>query len=234
MAFCLVVAGCLSGERDDVGVAALVDDLAAAAGAERVVRARTGGRAVGPSVAEVLAELRDRGERRVLVVTTHVCLGRLQRDCAAELARVAADFDEMRLAAPLLAGVGDLRAVAAALAATLPAQPGRVVALAGHRGAECAAVFARLEHTFAETGRPDVLVGSPEDLTTRLPGLPERKVLLAPMLMALGHHARHDVLVDLRGRLKAAGLVVTPWPHALAGLPAVRALVVKHALAALE
>lgn len=230
----LVVAGCLSGEKGDAGVAALVDELAAAVGAECVVRARTGGRPVGPGVAEALAGLRDRGVRRALVATTHVCPGRLQRDCAAEVARAAAGFDELRLAAPLLAGEKDLRAVAAALADALPARPGRAVALAGHRGPECAAAFSRLERLLAETGRADVLVGSPDDLAARVPARPERAVLLAPLLMALGHHARRDVLVDLRARLEAAGRTVEPWPHALAELPAVRALVVGHALAALE
>ena len=46
--------------------------------------------------------------------------------------------------------------------------------------------------------------------------------------MALGHHARHDVLGDLAARLAADGLAVTPWAHSLAELPAVRALVVDH------
>ena len=50
--------------------------------------------------------------------------------------------------------------------------------------------------------------------------------------MALGHHARHDVLVDLRARLEGAGLDVAIWPHSLAELPAVRGLAIAHALAA--
>lgn len=225
----LVIAGCLSGEKNDAGVAALVRELAAAVRAGAVVRARTGGRPVGPSLPEALAELRASGARRVLVATTHVAGGRLQRD-AAEAVRVAAPaFDELRLAPPLLAGGKDVEAVASALDAALPARPGRAVALAGHHGTECEAVLARLEAALAARGRDDVLVGTPEALSARLACRAERAVLLGPLLMALGTHARRDVLVDLRATLERAGLAVTPWPHSLAELSAVRRLVISHA-----
>ena len=44
----LVIAGCLSGEEGDAGVAALVRELTEAIGADVVVRARTGGRRSSP------------------------------------------------------------------------------------------------------------------------------------------------------------------------------------------
>ncbi|MDO4429515.1 MAG: hypothetical protein Q4B91_08525 [Atopobiaceae bacterium] len=53
---------------------------------------------------------------------------------------------------------------------------------------------------------------------------PATAVLLAPLLMSLGHHARHDALEGLAWTLSAQ-----TWPHSLAELPAVRALVVAHA-----
>ena len=228
----LVIAGCLSGERGDAGVAALVDELSAAAGADVVLRARTGGRPVGAGLPEVLADLRERDVRHVLVATTHVADGRLQREAAGALRAAAPGFDELRLARPLLASKGDLDAAARALDAALPAGPGRAVTLAGHRGAECEAALARLEAALRAVGRGDALVDSPERLAARLGEGPGRRVLLGPLLMALGHHARHDVLGDLRARLERAGLDVATWPHSLAELPAVRALVIDHALAA--
>ena len=63
-------------------MAALVDGLAAAGGADMTLRARTGGRPVGRALPDVLAELRSGGVRRALVVTTHVVDGRLQRAAA--------------------------------------------------------------------------------------------------------------------------------------------------------
>ena len=230
--YALVIAGCLSGERGDAGVAALVDELAAAAGADVVLRARTGGRPVGASLPEVLADLRRRGVRRALVVTTHVADGRLQRETTGALRDAATTFDELRLAPPLLASAEDLAVVARALDAVLPAEPGRIVALAGHRGAELEAALARLEAALSAVGRGDVLVDAPDRLAARLQGRPGWRVLLGPFLMAFGHHARHDVLVDLRARLEDAGLDVAAWPHSLAELPAVRELVIAHALAA--
>lgn len=223
----LVIAGCLSGEKSDAGVAALVDELAAAVGADMTLRARTGGRPVGRALPDVLAELRSGGVRRALVVTTHVADGRLQHAAASAVRDAAPGFESLGLAPPLLAGERDHAAVAAALDEALPARPGRVVALAGHRGPECEAALAGIEGALRERGRGDVLVGAPERLVARLEGSAP-KVLLGPFLMALGHHARHEVLGEL-----ARSLSADVWPHALAELPAIRRLVISHAMSSL-
>lgn len=223
----LVIAGCLSGEKSDAGVAALVDELAAAVGADMTLRARTGGRPVGRALPDVLAELRSGGVRRALVVTTHVADGRLQRAAASAVRDAAPGFESLGLAPPLLAGERDHAAVAAALDEALPVRPGRVVALAGHRGPECEAALAGIEGALRERGRGDVLVGAPERLVARLEGSAP-KVLLGPFLMALGHHARHEVLDEL-----ARSLSADVWPHALAELSAIRRLVISHAMSSL-
>ena len=223
----LVIAGCLSGEKNDAGVAALVDGLAAAVGADMTLRARTGGRPVGRALPDVLAELRSGGVRRALVVTTHVADGRLQRAAASAVRDAAPGFESLGLAPPLLAGERDHAAVAAALDEALPARPGRVVALAGHRGPECEAALAGIEGALRERGRGDVLVGAPKRLVARLEGSAP-KVLLGPFLMALGHHARHEVLGEL-----ARSLSADVWPHALAELPTIRRLVISHAMSSL-
>lgn len=230
----LVIAGCLSGEKDDAGVEALVGELSRTVGADVTVRARTGGRPVGATVPEALCELRAAGVGRALVVTTHLVDGRLTRLCAEAVRDAAPGFESLRLAPALLAGAGDRLVVASALDRALPARPGRVVALAGHRGRECAAAFDQLGRALAGLGREDVVVGTPESLPGLLEARAEGEVLLAPLLMALGTHARRDVLADLAGRLRASGTFVTPWPHSLSELPAVRELVVAHALSTLE
>lgn len=208
-------------------MAALVDELAAAVGADMTLRARTGGRPVGRALPDVLAELRSGGVRRALVVTTHVVDGRLQRAAASAVRDAAPGFESLGLAPPLLAGERDHAAVAAALDEALPARPGRVAALAGHRGPECEAALAGIEGALRERGRGDVLVGAPERLVARLEGLAP-KVLLGPFLMALGHHARHEVLGEL-----ARSLSADVWPHALAELSAIRRLVISHAMSSL-
>lgn len=230
--YALVIAGCLSGERGDAGIAALVGDLSRAIGPSITLRARTGGRPVGASLPDALSELRERGTGRVLVATTHVTDGRLQREAAAAVRAAAPGFKDIRLASPLLARESDLIAVARALDAALPAEPGRVVALAGHRGPECEAAFSRLSAALRSLGREDVLVDAPERLEARLRNRVGSWILLGPFLAALGHHARHDVLVCLRAQLESSGFSVATWPHSLAELPAVRGLVVAHALAA--
>ncbi|HJA28870.1 MAG TPA: sirohydrochlorin cobaltochelatase [Candidatus Olsenella pullicola] len=204
-------------------MAALVRELTEAADTSMVLRARTGGRPVGRSLPEVLSDLRIRGVRRVIVATTHVANGRLQREAAEAVRAAAPCFDELELVPPLLADEGDCVAVATALDEALPARRGRVIALAGHRGPECEAAFAQLESAFWARGREDVFVDSPSRLTARLAdaGSSEREVLLGPLLMALGHHARHDVLGEL-----AQSLSADVWPHSLSELPAIRSLIV--------
>ncbi len=208
-------------------MAALVDELAAAVGADMTLRARTGGRPVGRALPDVLAELRSGGVRRALVVTTHVADGRLQRAAASAVRDAAPGFESLGLAPPLLAGERDHAAVAAALDEALPVRPGRVVALAGHRGPECEAALAGIEGALRERGRGDVLVGAPERLVARLEGSAP-KVLLGPFLIALGHHARREVLGEL-----ARSLSADVWPHALAELSAIRRLVISHAMSSL-
>ena len=105
-----------------------------------------------------------------------------------------------------------------------PRAPDHLVVFAGHRGPECEATFAQLERALRARGRSDVLVGTPDRLRALLRERRERAILLAPLLMSLGHHARHDVLDDLARTLSAQ-----TWPHSLAELPAIRALVVAHA-----
>lgn len=220
----LVIAGCLSGEEGDAGIAALVRELTAAVGASVTVRARTGGRPVGASLPEALADLRARGAQRVLVATTHVIDGRLHREAASAARAAASGFEKIRLAPPLLACEEDFAAVAVALDEALPARPGCVVAFAGHRGPECEAAFAQLEGALHARGRNDVLVDSAGRLPARLRDRFGHETLLAPLLMSLGHHARHDVLEELAQRLSAQ-----TWPHSLAELPAIRSLIVNHA-----
>lgn len=225
----LVIAGCLSGEAGDRGIPNLVRELTAATGADVVVRARTGGRPVGASLPEVLDELRARGVGRVLVATTHVAPGRLQSAAERDVAAAAPGFERLALSAPLLATADDLRLVAQALDEALPERPERLVALAGHRGPACETAFAALERELAARGRADVVVASPEALPARLAERPERAALLAPLLMALGHHARVDVLHRLAAELAVDGRAVEGWPHSLSELPSVRRLVVAHA-----
>ena len=166
----LVIAGCLSGEAGDAGAAALVRELAGAVGAGVTVRARTGGRPVGAPLPTVLSDLRRDGARSVLVVTTHVAGGYLQRAAASAVRAAASGFEELRLAPPLLADEGDAASVAAALDAALPARPGRLVALAGHRGVECEAALALLESALWARGREDALVGAPDRLAAACAG----------------------------------------------------------------
>lgn len=222
----LVVAGCGSPEPVPDG---LLAEAAREVRAEVVLAARSGGRGEGPGVPEALLRLRRAGVDRAVVATTHLVAGAVHRRCALDAARAARLFPELRLARPLLAGEKDVRAVASALSAALPARAGRAVVLAGHAGEAAGLAHLALEHALWAAGRGDALVGAPEDLArAALPG-GAREVLLAPLAMGLGTHARRDVLGGLRRALEARGVGVEARSTCLLDLPAVRALLLAHA-----
>ncbi|MBM6774532.1 sirohydrochlorin cobaltochelatase, partial [Olsenella profusa] len=223
----LVMAGCASPEPVP---APLLAEAAHAVGADADVAlsARSGGRGAGPGVAEALLQLRRAGVDRAVVATTHLVAGAVHERCVHDAGRAVRLFPELLLAPPLLAGEKDVRAVASALFAALPARAGRALVLAGHAGEAASLAYLALEHALWAAGRTDVLVGEPEGLArAALPG-DAREVLLAPLSMGLGVHARRDVLGGLRAALEARGVGVEARALCLLDLPAVRVLLLDH------
>lgn len=208
----------------------LLSEAAHAAGAcpGAALAVRSGGRGAGPGVPEGLMSLRRAGVERVVVASTHLVAGDVHARCALDVARAAALFPELLLAPPLLSREGDVRAVAAALGEALPPRPGRALLLAGHAGDAASLAHLSLEHALWADGRTDALVGDPRALA-RAPLPPGvREVLLAPLSMGFGVHARRDFLGGLRPALEARGLAVEVREGCLLDLPAVRALLLAH------
>ncbi|MDD4850478.1 MAG: sirohydrochlorin cobaltochelatase [Gemmiger sp.] len=191
-----------------------------------------------PHLAQALDHLATAGYREVVVQPTYLLYG-VEYERLAAACRAETRFATLRLGTPLLADNGDLRRLATALAGVYPASEGTALVLMGHGTPGFAAVsYPALESVFRWMGRGDVFVGTVEGW----PGLAEvraslrraapQRVVLAPLLLVAGDHARNDMAgpgpKSWQQVLEADGLAVTPCLQGLGALPVVQALYGEH------
>ncbi len=248
----LLVAG--SGCADPRAYAAYVEPLARelveafrldASGAAPVRIAFTGGGAhaalnsAGLDVAAGLEELWAAGARDVTVASTHLIDGVSYEGVRRAVRTKARLFDTVRLASPLLSSASDAAALARAIDGRYPRREREVVVLVGH-GSDGAGQlsYLALGYELRARGRDDVLIGvlrgdpSCSVVAAELAAAGAETVTLVPLMVAVGGHARRDVLGADRGswasRLEAAGFAVRAVADGLGAWPEVRALASEH------
>lgn len=205
-----------------------------------MVRAALAGRGQPEdSVPEALARAAAAGCRRVLVQPTHFLWGVEYDKLKAQALAAAPGFDWLRVGRPLLDDTRDLRALAGAIGALYPAEPGRAVVLMGHGSAHRAnVVYPALQGIFELQSRPDIRVGTVEGW----PGLAEvcaalahsraSRVLLVPLMLVAGDHAQNDMAGpgphSWRSVLAGQGYRVDWVRHGLGSEKAVQDLYAAH------
>lgn len=229
-------------------IAGVEQALAAAAPGWQLLRAYTSGMVrtalagrgqPEDSVPEALARAATAGCRRVLVQPTHFLWGVEYDKLKAQALAAAPGFDWLRVGRPLLDDTRDLRALAGAIGALYPAEPGRAVVLMGHGSAHRAnVVYPALQGIFELQSRPDIRVGTVEGW----PGLAEvcaalahsraSRVLLVPLMLVAGDHAQNDMAGpgphSWRSVLAGQGYRVDWVRHGLGSEKAVQDLYAAH------
>ena len=229
-------------------IAGVEQALAAAAPGWQLLRAYTSGMVrtalagrgqPEDSVPEALARAATAGCRRVLVQPTHFLWGVEYDKLKAQALAAAPGFDWLRVGRPLLDDTRDLRALAGAIGALYPAEPGRAVVLMGHGSAHRAnVVYPALQGIFELQSRPDTRVGTVEGW----PGLAEvcaalarsraSRVLLVPLMLVAGDHAQNDMAGpgphSWRSVLAGQGYRVDWVRHGLGSEKAVQDLYAAH------
>lgn len=196
-------------------------------------------------VPQALERLAGEGFRDVVVQPTHIMNG----DEYAKLLEQAAPFQDrfhrLCFGRPLLSSLQDYRDTAAALIRVLPeAEPDRAVVFMGH-GTEHFAnpAYCQLEYVLHDQGRSDALVGTVEgypgfeEVLRRLEERPAvKRVLLYPLMVVAGDHAKNDLAGEepdsWKSRLEEKGYRVDCVLSGLGEYPGLRALFVRHALEA--
>ena len=225
-------------------IAGVEQALAAAAPGWQLLRAYTSGMVRAAlagrgqpedSVPEALARAAAAGCRRVLVQPTHFLWGVEYDKLKAQALAAAPGFDWLRVGRPLLDDTRDLRALAGAIGALYPAEPGRAVVLMGHGSAHRAnVVYPALQGIFELQSRPDIRVGTVEGW----PGLAEVCAALARsrasrvLMLVAGDHAQNDMAGpgphSWRSVLAGQGYRVDWVRHGLGSEKAVQDLYAAH------
>ena len=229
-------------------IAGVEQALAAAAPGWQLLRAYTSGMVrtalagrgqPEDSVPEALARAAAAGCRRVLVQPTHFLWGVEYDKLKAQALAAAPGFDWLRVGRPLLDDTRDLRALAGAIGALYPAEPGRAVVLMGHGSAHRAnVVYPALQGIFELQSRPDIRVGTVEGwpglaaVRAALARSRAARVRLVPLMLVAGDHAQNDMAGpgphSWRSVLAGQGYRVDWVRHGLGSEKAVQDLYAAH------
>ncbi len=197
-----------------------------------------------PSPEEALDALAAQGVEQVLVQPTHLICGEEYHKLLRCVGKRAAAFRRVTVGKPLLCEPADYQQVAELVAAWLPAAPGEALVLMGHGTPHpMNAAYPAMDSVFRNLGHDHVFVGTVEgwpsgaDILHRVRKAGYGSVLLAPLMLVAGDHAKND-MAGAEGSWKSlfeqAGLGVRCRLQGLGECPGVQQMYVQHALKALE
>lgn len=190
------------------------------------------------SLEEILEALSPAAYDRVVIQPTHLLYGIEYDRIKAAVSAYANRFAAVALGKPLLSGTEDMIALAQCLKAEY-ASDSEALVLMGH-GTEHYAnmVYPAFQTVLSLEGYPNAYVGTVEGWPSLEPVIRQlnagshKKVLLAPMMLVAGDHAKHDMAGQApdswKSRLEAEGFTVRCHMEGLGRLPQVQSLYVRH------
>lgn len=198
-------------------------------------------------VPRALERLAGEGCTDVVLQPTHIMNGDEFDKLCAQAEPFRAKFARMTFGRPLLTTLEDYRDLTAALTEILPeAEADTAHVFMGHGTEHYAnAAYCQLEYMLHDGGRTDAVLGTVEGY----PGLEEvfrrlgeretvQKVVLHPLMVVAGDHAKNDLAGDepesWKSQLTARGYQVSCELKGLGEYPQIRVLFVRHALEAAE
>lgn len=198
-------------------------------------------------VVEALEALRLEGYTDVLIQPTHIICGSETERLRAEAKLYAAVFDHFVIGEPLLSASEDYIALCEAIMSEVSDLGyDDALVLMGHGTDHSSnAAYPAMEYVFHDRGYDNVFVGTVEGYPTIREvirhldrQLNVRRVLVAPLMVVAGDHARSDMAGEGAdswvNQLKEHNYQAVPLLRGLGSYPSVRALFVAHAQAALE
>ena len=197
-----------------------------------------------PSPQEAMEQLAAQGVRTLYIQPTHLICGEEYHALSRQVAAKAALFERVVLGRPLLYDMEDCRRAAEALLEDFSPEEGEALVFMGHGTEHPAnAVYPAIGYIFHLLGRRDVFVGTVEgwpqgeDVLAQVQKAGFRRVLLAPMMLVAGDHARNDMAGEedsWKALFEKAGLTVRCALRGMGEIPAVRQIYVDHCRKLLE
>lgn len=195
-----------------------------------------------------LQDLQALGYRRVLIVSSHILPAYEYEKMCRQIELHKRYFDELCIAEPLLYRPKDYKELVAALQEIYPLLDDELLVLMGH-GSEhpMNAAYAALQYEASLALPQQMLIGTVEgypeldDIIEQLDLITQSrarkpKIILAPLLLVAGEHARNDMASDepdsWKSRLEALGYEVELRLRGLGESSAIQDLYVEHALRA--
>ena len=197
-----------------------------------------------PSPREAMEELAAQGVRRLYIQPTHLICGEEYHGLARLVAEKGNGFESAALGRPLLYDMEDCRCTAEALLEAFPPKEGEALVFMGHGTEHPAnAVYPAMGYIFQLLGRKDVFVGTVEgwpqgeDVLEQVQKAGFRRVLLAPMMLVAGDHARNDMAGEedsWKTLFEQAGISVRCALQGMGEIPAIRQIYIEHCRKLLE
>ena len=188
-------------------------------------------------IGEAMEQAKKDGIEELVVLNNLVIDGFENARLKRTLEDLGDQFACCRLGSPLLTRPEDYERVTKGFHRTYPFAPGRAVLLMGHGSQSPAnASYEKLREYFIQQQRGDFFIACVEGypyLEDILPALKDyERVLLLPLMMVAGDHAKNDMLGEensYRTRLAQAGFEVEYALKGLGEYDFIRQLVLEHA-----
>lgn len=173
---------------------------------------------------EALQQLHNDGYTHVLVISTSITNGVEVTSVMREVAHLPFNFKKIRVATPLLFHEADYDKLIKLI--TADSQPDIATIWVGHGTYDVAtAQYAMLDHMLMLSGHPNVIIGCVEgypyyeQALQRLKATGLKKVVLRPLMIVAGEHAKEDIAEDWKENLTKAGFEVELRLEGLGELP---------------
>ena len=193
-------------------------------------------------VPTALKKLLEEGYDDIVLQPTHIINGEEYEKLMVQAEPFVDEFDQFAFGEPLLTTVEDFKEVAQVLIDSLPAkEEGTAIAFMGHGTEHFAnSAYAQMHYLFHDMGRPDIVVGTVEgypefpEVLRRIQEMGDvKKVILHPMMIVAGDHAKNDLAGDeddsWKSMLEAEGYEVSCVLRGLGELEGIRDIYVRHA-----
>lgn len=173
---------------------------------------------------EALKKLHEDGYTHILVIPTSITSGVEVASVLREVAHLPFDFKKIRVATPLLFHEADYDKLIKLI--TADSQPDVATIWVGHGTYDVAtAQYAMLDHLLMLGQHPNVIIGCVEgypyyeQALQRLKTTGLKKVVLRPLMIVAGEHAKEDIAEDWKEKLTKEGFEVQLRLEGLGELP---------------